>query len=170
MTKTLFVSLSLSLCIAGCTKSSPPSETDKATAVKAVQPKVVWTGGQLGNAPQYSVSAVLKDPASFEGKRIGVTGEVSRVCQHKGCWIELKDGDKSIIIKSLDHRIAFPKDGASHHAQVEGIVRLEAESCGGDGGEGHTHEASHEGDKETHDCPQPKMLVEVLGAKLIDRG
>ena len=77
--------------------------------------------------------------------------------------VELAEGHASILVKSLDHSISFPKDGAKHRAIVEGTVRVEPESsCSG---EEHAH-PPQEGEP-PHECPQPMLLIEVRGAKLL---
>ncbi len=65
--------------------------------------------------------------ASAEGAlpttAIQVTGEVSSVCQKKGCWMVLKDGDSAVArILMKDHSFAVPMDVKGKTAIVEGTL------------------------------------------------
>ncbi|HFE46461.1 MAG TPA: DUF4920 domain-containing protein [Nannocystis exedens] len=54
---------------------------------------------------------------------IQVTGEVSSVCQKKGCWMVLKDGDSATArILMKDHSFSVPMDVKGKSAIVEGTL------------------------------------------------
>ena len=46
---------------------------------------------KMGEFEQVTVGAVLAAPDRYAGKAVLVSGVVSEVCQHKGCWIRLAD-------------------------------------------------------------------------------
>lgn len=55
------------------------------------------------------------------------SGRVGKVCQAKGCWLQLIDGDITARVKT-DHKFFFPKD-LSGQAQVLGkLVRIELDA------------------------------------------
>lgn len=69
------------------------------------------------------ISEILNSPESFVGKTVLVKGEVLDVCQHAGCWMELKsDGDGKIRVKVKDGDIVFPTSAKGSNALVEGTV------------------------------------------------
>ena len=89
--------------------------------------------------------------------RVHVEGRIVRVCPGSGCWIEITDGTRTLIVKSLDHGLLFPKDAAGKFAEIRGIVRVNPpQEC-----KGHGDEAPKD-----HECPKPTVLVEVKSAKL----
>ncbi len=51
-----------------------------------------------------------------------VSGEVEAVCQKKGCWMVLKDGDVSARVLMKDHGFAVPMDSRGKKVQVEGTL------------------------------------------------
>ncbi len=53
---------------------------------------------------------------------IRVEGTVEAVCQKKGCWMVLADGDVKARILMKDHAFALPTDARGKKAQVEGTV------------------------------------------------
>ena len=67
---------------------------------------------------------LLKDPKAQEGKTIRVDGEVEGVCVKKGCWMTLKDGDKSMRVKFKDYAFFVPFDIAGRTATVEGKAEV----------------------------------------------
>lgn len=49
-----------------------------------------------------------------------VTGQVKEVCQKKGCWFVLTDGDREIRVKFKDYAFFVPMNANGHMAVVEG--------------------------------------------------
>jgi hypothetical protein len=165
----------------GAKPAEPAKPEVKAAEKPAEAPKAAaWqAGAALPDAAKVTVAAVLAAPDQHKDKPVRVEGTVAAVCQHRGCWVELRDGEDKLIVKSLAHDIAFPKDGTGQRMVVEGIVRVDApESCehkaGGEGGAGHdshAHAGEHHGEGEAaHECPKPKTLVEVRRAELLPQG
>ncbi|MBI2930917.1 MAG: DUF4920 domain-containing protein [Planctomycetes bacterium] len=123
-------------------------------ACAATGPAPQWKAGRdFAAGPTMSLDGVAKAAA---GSEIQIAGSVTRVCQGRGCWVELSDGKTQIIAKSLGHDVLFPKDCVGRQARVMGVVRVDppSECKGGEGGHG------------DHECPKPKVLVEIVGAHL----
>ncbi len=51
-----------------------------------------------------------------------VKGEVEAVCQKKGCWMVVKDGDKSARVLMKDHSFALPMDCRGKAVTIEGTL------------------------------------------------
>jgi hypothetical protein len=152
----------LVLLSAACERPSSPSPSPAAQpAAKAPEraPPAWQAGVVLDGARGVTVAELVANPTSHKDEAVRVEGTVKAVCQHRGCWVEIADAGQSIIVKSLDHGVAFPKDGVGRRMVVEGVFRIDAaDSCGG--GEGAS--AEHSG----HECPKPTLLVEVRRAEL----
>ncbi|MFT5583843.1 MAG: hypothetical protein ACI9VR_001427 [Cognaticolwellia sp.] len=71
-----------------------------------------------------SASALLSDPASFQGKTLRVEGKIGDVCQAKGCWLVLADGDMTMRVMMKDHSFNVDKDIAAQSCQIEGTVTV----------------------------------------------
>lgn len=69
-------------------------------------------------------SALLADPASFEGQTLRVEGKVGEVCQAQGCWLVLADGEKTMRVMMKDHSFTVDKDIASQSCLIEGTVTV----------------------------------------------
>jgi hypothetical protein len=86
---------------------------------------------------------VLSDPAKYADTPVLLRGRISDVCQKKGCWLVLADGDHRVRIRFADYGFFVPKDCHGKQAYAEGQVETEtlserearhyaAESIGGD--------------------------------------
>src|SRR4051812_22723546 len=51
------------------------------------------------NVPKVSLTDVAKNPGAWVGKTFATTGTVTAVCQHRGCWMEIKDDSGAAHIK-----------------------------------------------------------------------
>ena len=73
-----------------------------------------------------SISAILKDPHAFHGKKVQVEGTIVEVCEERGCWIKIASDKQfeSIRFKVEDGVITFPMDAKGKLATVEGTVAV----------------------------------------------
>ncbi len=98
------------------------------TQTKSSEPIVteVFGGGQVYGTTwprvkqaYFSLAAVLQNPQRhLMGKRV-ITGRITRVCQKKGCWMILADGDVFARVDFNHHAFLIPKD-SNGEAQVYG--------------------------------------------------
>lgn len=72
------------------------------------------------------ISAILKDPKAFNGKRVQVEGTIVEVCETRGCWIRIASDKEfeSIRFKVEDGVITFPLDARGKTAVAEGVVAV----------------------------------------------
>ena len=55
---------------------------------------------------------------------VKVTGTVGKVCQKKGCWMVINDGEATARVLVADHAFAIPMDGEGKAAIVEGTIEV----------------------------------------------
>lgn len=77
-------------------------------------------GKPLEGKPVVKLADVLAHPE--DGKVVRVEGTVHKVCQNQGCWLELKDGDKAVMVRMAGHAFSVPKDSAGRKVVLEGKV------------------------------------------------
>jgi hypothetical protein len=87
------------------------------------------------SAQKVALSEVAKEPSSFVGKTFATSGTVTAVCQHMGCWMEIKDDASAAHIKMAGHGFFVPKTASGRKARV--LAKLESENEGSCEGEGH---------------------------------
>ena len=62
-----------------------------------------------------------------EGRGHGsAEGKAEAVCKAKGCWVTLRDGDKSVHVSFDEYSFFVPKDSAGRKIAIEGKVKVEA--------------------------------------------
>jgi hypothetical protein len=109
-------------------------------------------GEPLALAEPTGISALLADPAAFEGELVQVRGTVADVCPHAGCWVAIReDGEAGapagqITFKVDDGAMVFTPGLKGRRITAEGVVALMApgpkkaeahcEGGEGDGGDG----------------------------------
>lgn len=77
-------------------------------------------GAQFAVAESQPLSAVLASGVPTEAVR--VSGTVETVCQKKGCWMVITEGDMQARVLVKDHAFAIPMDGKGKAATVEGTL------------------------------------------------
>ncbi|MEX1139429.1 MAG: DUF4920 domain-containing protein [Bacteroidota bacterium] len=72
------------------------------------------------------IAELLAKPEAFKDKTVMLEGEITEVCQKKGCWIKVKDSssDTELQVKVEDDVIVFPKDGKGKKVRAEGVVSV----------------------------------------------
>ena len=69
------------------------------------------------------LAEVVSDPERHQGQTLLVMGVVREVCQRKGCWMVVADGESQVRIRFADYGFFVPKDCRGKHAYVEGEVK-----------------------------------------------
>lgn len=78
-------------------------------------------GAAFAIADAQPLSAVLAG-GNAPSEAVKVSGTVEAVCQKKGCWMVIKDGDVQARVLVKDHAFAIPMDGKGKSAIVEGTL------------------------------------------------
>jgi hypothetical protein len=73
-----------------------------------------------------AISAILKDPKRYDGKRVQVEGVIVEVCEKRGCWIRIASDREfeSIRFKVDDGIITFPMEAKGRMVTAEGVVSV----------------------------------------------
>jgi Rieske Fe-S protein len=142
-------------CDTGAKNTQPTSVTaePKAPAASAPTPAPAPAAAEgalrLGapieaSAQKVALADVAKTPNAFVGKTFATTGTVTAVCQHMGCWMEIKDDASEAHIKMAGHAFFVPKTASGRKARV--LAKLvKAEESGSCEGEGHDKMAAASG-------------------------
>lgn len=80
-------------------------------------------GAGVTIAESTAIGAIVAKPDDFLGKAVRIEGEVTAVCEMRGCWMELAaDGGEAMRIKVDDGDIVFPVAANGKRAAAEGVV------------------------------------------------
>jgi Domain of unknown function (DUF4920) len=83
-------------------------------------------GRPLHGWPRTSLESVLAHPQN--GQQVRLEGRIEKVCQKKGCWLELKDGESSVMVSFEGYSFFVPKGSAGRDVVLEGRVKLKPRS------------------------------------------
>jgi hypothetical protein len=62
------------------------------------------------------------EPAPASDTVVLVSGVIDQVCQKKGCWLVVRDGDKTARITMKDYGFVVPVDSKGKQVEVEGTL------------------------------------------------
>ena len=139
------------LALLACNDSAKPSSSSSppstAAAPVSAAPTSTATGTAEGalhlgapiesSAQKVALADIAKAPNAWVGKTFATTGTVTAVCQHMGCWMEIKDDASSAHIKMAGHSFFVPKTASGRKARVLAkLVTAPGDSCADEGGEG----------------------------------
>lgn len=128
-------------------------------------------GAPIENAQSVALADVAKDPRKFQNATFVTTGTVTAVCQHKGCWMELKDNASAAHIKMSGHNFFVPKNASGKTARVmaklvqsdEKAMCADGDHAGAKGAKGCKEEAEQQLGR-----PLAKLELEATGVELVD--
>ncbi len=113
-----------------------PSPAPAPESAPATPDGALHLGAPIDTSVQkIALADVAKNPSAFVGKKFATTGTVTAVCQHMGCWMEIKDDAGEAHIKMAGHAFFVPKTASGHKARVLAtLVKNEAEGACADEG------------------------------------
>ena len=130
LTVALFSSHALACGENSCSHGAPESAamlkpvllaSAKTVSSSNAKPQSYGKGVTLTEAP-ISLTEALNRKSELNGKEILVKAEVAQVCQSKGCWMMLKDGDHQVRVTLSNYSFFVPKDSAKREALVQGKI------------------------------------------------
>ena len=85
--------------------------------------ELVKRGAAIGDSPVVDLAQALRSISSYADRTVTVEGKVNRVCQMKGCWMELvpAGADRGIRVTFKDYAFFVPTDSRGASARLEGI-------------------------------------------------
>lgn len=110
----------------GDVKGEMRAAAEKAMPAFAMPEGATHVGQAIEIAEPVRLAAVKKDPEAYFDKTILVEADASAVCQSKGCWLTISDGEDAgdpIWVRwasGCGGKYAFPKDLAGQRILIQG--------------------------------------------------
>jgi hypothetical protein len=104
-----------------------PAPGDKAIAQEAAPDDgVIRRGEALTGAPVVPIAGVLAAPGDYTDKTVTIEGAAEKVCEKKGCWMEVvpEAGQPGLRVTFKDYGFFVPTDSAGSKIRAEGQVDL----------------------------------------------
>ena len=67
-----------------------------------------------------SLKEAIGQLSQNQGKEIIIRSEISQVCQSKGCWMKIREGNTEVRITFADYSFFVPKDSAKRKVLAKG--------------------------------------------------
>lgn len=113
-----------SLVLAGCTTGAEPMARLEPAPTAA--PSTSY-GTPLDDAlPITPLSEIVAEPERYRDQVVRTEGEIARVCQRAGCWMELRAEDgPAVRVPMAGHSFFLPRDSAGRRATMQGRVSIQ---------------------------------------------
>jgi hypothetical protein len=79
-------------------------------------------GAAFTDAKTVALAEAISNVEKYDGKTIKVEGRITDVCQEKGCWLVVTDGERAMRVKFKDYGFFVPKDSGGKNVILEGLV------------------------------------------------
>ena len=123
-------------------------------------------GKPLSIKKALSLQEALQQPTRFKNQKVLLEGRISDVCQMKGCWLMLSDGQRAIRIKFEGYSFFVPKDSRGKKVRAEG--RLIQETLSEDMARHYAAEQSTQSGLPEIKGPQRVVTFEAAGVAILD--
>ena len=104
-----------------------PEAKPKVEPLKA-SPGTTLYGAKLTEGKPIAIAEILKAPADHKDKQILVNGTVRKICQKKGCWMEMADSSDASLpgcrVMFKDYGFFVPMDAGGAQAKLEGTIEI----------------------------------------------
>ena len=107
---------------------------------------------------------VVRQPEVHSDRTLLVRGRIRDVCQKKGCWMVLTDGESQMRVRFAEYGFFVPKDSRGKVAYVEGRVKAEEIS---EKEARHYEAESTDGDPARIRGPQRVVSFTATGVRLV---
>jgi hypothetical protein len=123
-------------------------------------------GAPFTDAKEVSLKDVLTDTNKFAGKTLKVKGQIADVCQAKGCWLVVTDGEREMRVKFKDYGFFVPKESSGSKVILEGVV--EKTTITEDHAKHLAGESKGGKDPSTIKGPQEVIQMTATGVEILD--
>ena len=136
------------------------------TTVPAKDAVMRTFGKPLSSKKALSLQEALQQPSKYQNQKVLLEGKISDVCQMKGCWLMLSDGERAIRIKFEGYSFFVPKDSRGKKVRAEGLLRQETLSE--EMAHHYAAEQSTKSDLSAIKGPQQVVTFEATGVAISD--
>ena len=154
------------LVLLGAGVAVPARAAEGATTAAASIPPGRDFGATLTLAELSQLEDVVAHPEKYADRDVLLRGRISDVCQKRGCWVVLSEGDAHVRIGFKDYGFFVPKDCSGSQAYVEGRVQVKTLS---EEEARHYESESRDGDPSKVHGEQRVVSFTASGLRLLSR-
>ncbi len=123
-------------------------------------------GAAFTDAKEVALSEAISNTEKYADQTIKIVGEIRDVCQAKGCWLIVTDGEHAMQVKFKDYGFFVPKNSAGKKVVLEGIV--EKKTISEDHARHLASEAKEKVDVSKIKGPQQVVMMMASGVQITD--
>jgi len=82
-------------------------------------------GQNLTIAKITPVAEVFTQAQDLNGQMVRVSGTVTDLCKHKGCWMQVSDGTNILTVRFKDEAFIIPANSVGRSVDMEGLFIVE---------------------------------------------
>lgn len=82
-------------------------------------------GQKLTMSKVTPVAEVFTNASDLNGQLIRVSGTVTDLCKHKGCWMQVSDGQNVLTVRFKDEAFIIPATSLGRNVDMEGLFVVE---------------------------------------------
>ncbi|NQV43238.1 MAG: DUF4920 domain-containing protein [Candidatus Marinimicrobia bacterium] len=71
------------------------------------------------------VAEIFTQAQDLNGQMVRVSGTVSDLCKHKGCWMQVSDGQNVLTVRFKDEAFIIPANAVGRNVDMEGLFIVE---------------------------------------------
>ncbi|HXG65114.1 MAG TPA: DUF4920 domain-containing protein [Blastocatellia bacterium] len=123
-------------------------------------------GEPFTDAKVVALAEAMENVDKYAGKAIKVEGKIEDVCQAKGCWLVVTDGERQMRVSFKGYSFFVPKDSAGKKVILEGVV--EKKTISEDHARHIAEESKNKVDPATIKGPQQIIRMVATGVSIQD--
>ena len=78
-------------------------------------------GKGVTGTDRVKIADLVTKPDTFVGQVVRVEGVATKVCEHRGCWVEIAQDGSNMRVKVDDGVIVFPREIMGKRVAAEGV-------------------------------------------------
>jgi hypothetical protein len=103
--------------------ADPHGETNRAPSLPVVPGGTRRFGEPLAaDATRTTLDQALRTHEQLRDRTVRVDGQIVAVCQHQGCWMEIRDGSTQAHVRMHGHSFFLPRDVNGKRASIVGTI------------------------------------------------
>ena len=103
--------------------AEPHGESNRAPSLPIVPGGTRRFGEPLAaDATRTTLDQALRTHEQLRDRAVRVDGQIVAVCQHQGCWMEIRDGSTQAHVRMHGHSFFLPRDVNGKRASMSGTI------------------------------------------------
>ncbi|MDP4687235.1 MAG: DUF4920 domain-containing protein [Salibacteraceae bacterium] len=125
--KKLFVIPVLALAVA-CQNQPKTDDHAQETEMVVEGPVMAHFGAEINEDGAIDVAMISEKMAGVDSANLKISGTINEVCQAKGCWMTINNGEEAMRVTFRDYGFFVPKDASGLEVVAEGTVYMDTTS------------------------------------------